>query len=85
MSKILVAYFSASGVTARTAKEVAKAAGADTFSIPFSRAGLAEDLNCDRSALCRELSRMRAQGLIETYKNSFKILDRAALAREYQR
>ena len=63
----------------------AKAAGADTFSIPFSRAGLAEYLNCERSALCREISRMRAQGLIETYKNSFKILDRAALAREYQR
>ena len=63
----------------------AKAAGADTFSIPFSRAGLAEYLNCERSALCREISRMRAEGLIETYKNSFKILDRAALAREYQR
>ena len=63
----------------------AKAAGADTFSIPLSRAGLAEYLNCERSALCRDISRMRAQGLIETYKNSFKILDRAALAREYQR
>ena len=59
-------------------------AGADTFSIPFSRAGLAEYLNCERSALCRELSRMRAEGLIETYKNSFKLLDKAALQRHYE-
>ncbi len=59
-------------------------AGADTFSVPFSRAGLAEYLNCERSALCRELSRMRAEGLIETYKNSFKILDKAALQRQYE-
>ena len=65
--------------------EKADAAGADTFSIPLSRAGLADYLNCERSALCREISRMRREGLIETYKNSFKILDRAALAREYQR
>lgn len=62
----------------------AQAAGADTFSVPFSRAGLAEYLNCERTALCRELSRMRAEGLIETYKNSFKLLDRAALTRQYQ-
>ena len=33
MSKILIAYFSASGVTARTAKEMAKAAGADLYEI----------------------------------------------------
>lgn len=59
-------------------------AGADTFSVPFSRAGLAEYLNCERSALCRELSRMRREGLIETYKNSFKILDKAALQRHYE-
>lgn len=63
----------------------AQAAGADTFSVPLSRAGLAEYLNCERSALSRELGRMRSEGLIETYKNSFKILDRAALARDYQR
>lgn len=59
-------------------------AGADTFSVPLSRAGLAEYLNCERSALCRELSRMRAEGMIETYKNSFKILDRAALLQHYE-
>lgn len=63
----------------------AAAAGADTFSVPLSRAGLAEYLNCERSALCRELSRMRAEGLLETYKNSFKLLDKAALQRQYER
>ena len=33
MSKILVAYFSASGVTARAAKEIAEAVGADLYEI----------------------------------------------------
>lgn len=33
MSKTLVAYFSASGVTARAAKNLARAAGADLYEI----------------------------------------------------
>ena len=33
MSKTLVAYFSASGVTARAAKEIADAVGADLYEI----------------------------------------------------
>ena len=44
MSKTLVAYFSASGVTARTAKEIADAVGADLYEIrpaePYSQADL---------------------------------------------
>ena len=44
MSKILVAYFSASGVTKRTAAKVAEAAGADLYEIapkePYTRADL---------------------------------------------
>lgn len=44
MSKSLVAYFSASGVTARVAKNLAVAAGADLYEIkpalPYSRADL---------------------------------------------
>ena len=51
-------------------------AGADTFSVPHSRAELAAYLGCDRSALSRELSHLQAEGYLETYKNSFKILDR---------
>ena len=52
----------------------AEQAGADTFTVPMTRVQLAEYLNCDRSALSRELSRMQAEGLIETYRNSFKLL-----------
>ena len=44
MSKTLVAYFSASGVTARAAKEIADAVGADLYEIrpaePYSQADL---------------------------------------------
>lgn len=54
-------------------------AGADTFTIRYTRAQLSEYLGCDRSALSRELSRMQADGLIATYKSSFKLLDLPAL------
>ena len=54
-------------------------AGADTFTISLARAGLAEYLNCERSALSRELSRMQAEGLLETYKSSFKLLNVPAM------
>ena len=44
MSKTLVAYFSASGVTARTAKQIAEAVGADLYEIrpeqPYTDADL---------------------------------------------
>ncbi|MCI9128607.1 MAG: flavodoxin [Eubacterium sp.] len=44
MSKVLVAYFSASGVTAKVAEKLAEAAGADIFSIepavPYTKADL---------------------------------------------
>lgn len=61
----------------------AEGTGADTFTVPYTRAQLAEYLNCDRSALSRELSRMQADGLIETYKSSFKLRDVAALRQLY--
>lgn len=47
-----------------------------TFSIPFDRASLAAFLNTDRSALSRELSNMKREGLIDFYKNSFKLTAR---------
>ena len=44
MKRILIAYFSASGTTARTAKNLAEAAGADLYeikpSVPYTRADL---------------------------------------------
>ncbi len=45
MSKILVAYFSASGTTARVAKELAQAAGADLYEIKPAVPYTKDDLN----------------------------------------
>lgn len=49
------------------------AAGADSFTTALTRGELASYLNCDRSALCRELGRMQAEGLVELYRRSFKL------------
>ena len=49
--------------------------GADTFTTDMSRTELAAFLNCDRSALSRELSRMQDEGLIELFRGSFKLAD----------
>ena len=45
MSKMLVAYFSASGVTAKIAEELARAEGADLFEIRPEKLYTAEDLD----------------------------------------
>lgn len=45
MAKVLVAYFSASGVTARVAKRLADAAGADCYEIKPEKAYTKEDLD----------------------------------------
>lgn len=50
--------------------------GSDTFSIPFDRSGLADFLSADRSALSRELSRLKAEGVIDFYKNTFNLKGR---------
>ena len=39
--------------------------------LPFDREGMAEYLNVDRSALSRELSRMKSEGLIDYHKSVF--------------
>lgn len=44
------------------------------FEIPFGRVELAEYLCVDRSALTRELVKMKAEGLIDYHKNCFRIL-----------
>lgn len=49
-------------------------AGGKTFSIPFDRASLAAYLGTNRSALSRELSAMQKDGIIEFYRDSFRIL-----------
>ncbi len=79
MAKILVAYFSASGVTEKVAQELAKAEGADLFQIcpetPYSAADLdwtnkqsrstleMQDLNC-RPAICGEVQNMEQYDVV---------------------
>lgn len=53
----------------------AQVQGARYFEIPLGRVELAEYLCADRSALTRELSKMKAEGLIDYDKNCFKILN----------
>ena len=42
-----------------------------SFRIPFDRQGLADYLNVDRSALSKELGRMRDEGILEFHRNQF--------------
>lgn len=42
-----------------------------SFEIPFNRQELADYLNLDRSALSKELGRMRDEGILEFRKNKF--------------
>ena len=46
----------------------------DEFSVPFDRNAMAVYLGTDRSSLSRELSKMKAEGIIDFKKNKFKIL-----------
>lgn len=54
--------------------------GSDSFLLPHAgRAQLADYLACERSALCRELSRMQHEGLLALHKRQVQLLDIAAL------
>ena len=46
-----------------------------TFEIPFNRQQLADYLSVDRSAMSNELSKMRAEGIIEFDKNRFTLIN----------
>ena len=54
--------------------EQAARAGGTEFSIPFDRQGLADYLCVERSAMSAVLSRLRAEGVLETRRNRFKLL-----------
>ncbi len=45
------------------------------FSIPYSREEMAKFLCTDRSALSRELCKMRDEGILRFYKNNFELLN----------
>ena len=47
--------------------------GRTTFAIPFNRQQMADYLNLDRTALSKELGRMKREGLIDFNKNHFQI------------
>lgn len=60
----LISYFS----------EEAKRQNSSSFTIPFNRQQLADFLSVDRSAMSKELCKMRDEGLLEFKKNQFKLL-----------
>lgn len=46
----------------------------DSFEIPLDRQGLADYLYVNRSALSRELGKLREEGLIDFHKSKFTLL-----------
>jgi len=52
----------------------AKSVGRDSFEIPFDRQELADYLEVDRSGLSAEISKLRAEGVIESDKKHFRLL-----------
>ena len=53
---------------------VRRKTGKNTFSVPFNRQGLADYLGCDRSALSLVLSKLKAEGVLDWHKNTFRLL-----------
>ncbi len=49
-------------------------AGSRQFDVRFDRQQLADYLSIDRSAMCRELSKMKAEGLIDYDRKTFRLL-----------
>lgn len=50
--------------------------GGNVFDIPFDRQQLADYLGVERSALSKELGRMKKDGLIDYRKNHFKLIEK---------
>lgn len=48
--------------------------GSMEFTVPFNRQQMADYLNLDRSALSKELCRMRDEGILYFNKNNFKMI-----------
>ena len=61
----LMTYLTAEAARARSA----------TFMIPFDRQGLADYLGVDRSALSAEIGKLRREGVLESERSSFKLLN----------
>lgn len=52
----------------------AKKQGSNRFTIPFDRQALADYLGVERSAMSAEISKLRAEGVLESEKNRFVLL-----------
>lgn len=55
------------------------AQGTMIFQIVMNRTELADYLNVSRTSMCRELTRMKEEKILDYYGNSFKILDKKKL------
>ncbi|MDF2485456.1 MAG: hypothetical protein K0R46_1624 [Herbinix sp.] len=53
--------------------------GTNMFQIMLNRTELADYLNVSRTSMCRELARMKDEGLLDYYGNSFKIMNKVRL------
>jgi CRP-like cAMP-binding protein len=53
--------------------------GSSIFQIMLNRSEMADFLNVSRTSMCRELARMKEEGLIDYYGNSFKLLNKERL------
>jgi CRP-like cAMP-binding protein len=69
------------GRVARLLLDEAARSRSDTFSLGCSREELADTLGVNRSALSRELGRMKTEGLLDFYRDSFKLLNEDALTK----
>ena len=54
----------------------AKMKGSNDFTIPFNRQELADYLGVERTALSKELGKMRDDGMLTFHKNEFHIITR---------
>jgi CRP-like cAMP-binding protein len=55
-------------------EDMAESSGSRSFTVPFGRSALADYLCADRSAMSRELGKMKKEGLIGTDKNTVTLL-----------
>jgi CRP-like cAMP-binding protein len=58
----------------------ARVRGSSMFQIVLNRTELADYLNVSRTSMCRELARMKEEGLIDFYANTFKLTDKERLS-----
>lgn len=83
MQRRRTGYLSAKGLRQRIAMYLADEQhrrGSTTFDLSGTREDLADLLGANRSALCRELGRMKAEGILDFYRNTFRILQPEKLA-----